>query len=100
MTTAPAQLADAPHVAIIGAGVIGTAIVTALRVAGWPEDRISVSTRSEERAASVRESHGVAVEQDSAAVVKGASVVVLAVKPQDMSVALDQITGHLKEGVL
>lgn len=100
MTTAPTPLPDAPHVAIIGAGVIGTTLVTALRVAGWPQDRITVGTRSEGRAKSVREGHGVVVELDTAVAVEGADVVMLAVKPQDMAVALEQIDGHLKEGVL
>lgn len=46
MTTAPTPLPDAPKVAVIGAGVIGGTLVTALRVAGWPQDRITVGTRS------------------------------------------------------
>lgn len=100
MTTAPTPLPDAPQVAIIGAGVIGTTLVTALRVAGWPQDRITVGTRSEGRAKTVRESHGVVVELDTGAAVEGADVVMLAVKPQDMAVALEQIDGHLKDGAL
>lgn len=100
MTPDPTPLPDAPRVAIIGAGVIGSTLVTALRVAGWPQDRITVGTRSEGRAKGVRESHGVVVELDSAVAVEGADVVMLAVKPQDMEVALEQIAGHLKEGVL
>lgn len=100
MTTAPTPLPDAPKVAVIGAGVIGGTLVTALRVAGWPQDRITVGTRSEGRAKSIREDHGVVVELDSAAAVEDADVVMLAVKPQDMETALGQIAGALKEGVL
>ena len=100
MTTAPTPLPDAPRVAVIGAGVIGSTLVTALRVAGWPQDRITVGTRSEGRAKALRENHGVVVELDSGAAVEGADAVMLAVKPQDMADALEQISGHLKEGVL
>jgi len=100
MTTAPTPLSDAPKVAVLGAGVIGSTLVTALRVAGWPQDRITVGTRSEGPAKSMRENHGVVVELDSAAAVEGADVVMLAVKPQDMGTLLDQVSGHLADGVV
>src|SRR6478752_6587139 len=100
MTTTPTPLPDARKVAVIGAGVMGTTLVTALRVAGWPQDRITVGTRSEGRAKALREDHGVVVELDAAAAVRDADVVMLAVKPQDMTTALDQIAGSLKDDVL
>lgn len=100
MTTAPTPLPDARKVAVIGAGVMGGTLVTALRVAGWPQDRITVGTRSEGRAKSLREDHGVVVELDAAVAVQDADVVMLAVKPQDMATALEQIADSLKDDVL
>jgi len=100
MSTAPTPLPDARKVAILGAGVMGSTLVTALRVAGWPQDRITVATRSEGRAKAIREDHGVVVILDSAAAVSDADVVMLAVKPQDMATALEQISGSLKDDVL
>lgn len=100
MTNAPTPLPDAPHVAVIGAGVMGGTIITALRVAGWPQDRITVATRTEGRAKSIREDHGVVVELDASLVVGDADIVVLAVKPQDMGAVLDQIGDKVKEGAL
>ncbi|MCR6712327.1 MAG: pyrroline-5-carboxylate reductase [Demequina sp.] len=100
MTTAPTPLPDAPRIAVIGTGVMGGTLITALRVAGWPQDRITAASRTEGSAKSVRDSHGVVVELDAAEAVKDADAVMLAVKPQDMAAALDQIAGSLKEGVL
>ena len=99
MTTQATPLPDAT-VAVIGARVIGTTLITALRTAGWPQDRIKVATRTEERAELVRSAHGVSVGLDSAEAAADADVVMLAVKPQDMAVALGQIQDSLKDGVL
>jgi len=79
---------------------MGGTLVTALRVAGWPQDRITVGTRSQGPAIEMREAHGVVVELDAGVAVDGADVVILAVKPQDMAAALEQVAGKLKEGVL
>ncbi|MGC4175519.1 pyrroline-5-carboxylate reductase [Demequina sp.] len=100
MNTAPTPLPDAPRIAIIGTGVMGSTILTALRVAGWPQDRITAAARSEGNAKSVRENHGIVVELDAAAAVDGADAVILAVKPQDMATALGQIADKVKEGAL
>jgi len=100
MSTAPTPLPDSRKVTVLGAGVMGSTIVTALRAGGWPQDHITVGTRSEGRAKSLREAHGIVVELDSAVAVADADVVVLAMKPQDMATALEQISGSLKEGVL
>lgn len=100
MTNAPTPLPDAPRVSVIGAGVMGATLITALRVAGWPQDRITVATRSEGRAKSVREDHGVVVELDASLVVGDAEAIILAVKPQDMGALLDQIGDKVKPGTL
>lgn len=100
MSTAPAPLPDARKVAVVGGGVMGSVVVSALLAAGWDSASISVSTRTEERAESVRAAHGVTVELDAAVAVRDADVVVLAVKPQDMAVALDQIAGAVASNAL
>ena len=91
---------DAPKVAILGGGVMGSTMVTALRVAGWPQDHITVADHNEARAIALREGHGVVVVTDVADAVEGADVVLLAVKPQQMADVLEDIAGGLKEGVL
>jgi pyrroline-5-carboxylate reductase len=96
----PEPIPDAPRVAIVGAGVMGSTIVTALRVAGWPSERITALVRSDDRIADLEAGHGITATTDAGAAVFDADAVVLAVKPQDMATALEQIRDHLKEGVL
>jgi len=79
---------------------MGAIMVAALRAAGWPQDRITAATRTEERAQVLRDDQGIVVVLDAAAAVTDADVVMLAVKPQDMGVALSQIVGSLKDNVL
>lgn len=100
MTPLPPAIPDAPYVAVVGAGVMGSTVITALRIAGWPQDRITVASRNAGRALSVRENHGVVVETEAAEAVKGAESVVLAVKPQDMAETLASIAPVLREGAL
>ena len=52
------------------------------------------TSRREERAAELRERHGVEATTSNAEAIKGADVVVLAVKPQDIEALLGEI-GHL-----
>jgi pyrroline-5-carboxylate reductase len=80
------------RIAILGAGKIGESLLAGLRSSDWAD--IVATTRREERAAELRERHGVEATTDNAAAIKGADVVVLAVKPQDIETLLGEI-GHL-----
>jgi pyrroline-5-carboxylate reductase len=82
--------------AVLGCGKMGEALVAGLIGSGWrkPEE-IVVTTRRDERLAELQERHGVEGSLDNAAAVVGASVVVLAVKPQDMEVLLSDVSEHL-----
>lgn len=99
-TTVPPAMPDAPYVAVVGVGAMGSTIVTGLRIAGWPQDRIIAASRNEARAKSVRENHGIVVESDVAEAVTGAEIVVLAVKPQDMAATLEQVSPALRPGAM
>jgi pyrroline-5-carboxylate reductase len=87
-TPAPASL---PNVAILGGGVMGTTIVTALRTAGWASSQVTVAEKDGGRAANLRESHGVVVAKEAREAVEGSDVVVIAVKPQDAAGVLEEI---------
>ncbi len=76
-------------IAILGCGRIGEALLTGLLSAGWTD--IVVTSRREDRAAELREQHGVEASTDNAAAVREASLVVLAVKPQDIDALLAEI---------
>src|SRR5580765_1991976 len=80
------------RIAILGAGKIGESLLAGLRSSDWAD--IVATSRREERAAELREKHGVEATTDNTAAIKGADVVVLAVKPQDIETLLGEI-GHL-----
>lgn len=94
------SLTEAPRVAILGGGVMGGTLVTALRVAGWPTEAIVVAEREGVRAGALREGHGIEVTDDVAAAVTNADVVVIAVKPQDTGSVLEVVRPAYKEGAL
>jgi pyrroline-5-carboxylate reductase len=82
--------------AVLGCGKMGEALVGGLIGSGWrrPEE-IVVTTRRDERLTELQDKHGVEGSLDNAAAVAGASVIVLAVKPQDMEVLLSDISDHV-----
>jgi pyrroline-5-carboxylate reductase len=80
------------RIAILGTGKIGESLLAGLRSSDWAD--IVATTRREERAAELRERHGVEATTSNADAINGADVVVLAVKPQDIETLLGEI-GHL-----
>jgi pyrroline-5-carboxylate reductase len=82
------------RIAILGAGRIGESLIAGLRSSDWAD--IVATARREERAAELRERHGVEATTSNPEAIKGADVVVLAVKPQDIEALLGEI-GHLLE---
>src|SRR5579862_7879968 len=83
-------------VAILGGGRIGEALLSGLLSSGWraPGD-VVVTDRREERLAELREHYGVEATADNAAAVRDATLVVVAVKPQDIDDLLAAIGSHL-----
>lgn len=84
---------DRPLV-LIGAGVMGEAVLAAALRDGRPADTVVVSDRSQERLTHVTQTYGVRTAEPAEAVA-GAGVVLLAVKPQDAAAALEQIAPAL-----
>ncbi len=80
------------RIAILGAGRIGESLIAGLQSSDWAE--IVATTRREERAAELRERHGIEATVSNADAIAGAEVVVLAVKAQDLETLLEEI-GHL-----
>jgi pyrroline-5-carboxylate reductase len=80
------------RIAILGAGKIGEALLAGLRSADWAN--LIASTRREERALELHERHGVETTTSNAEAIKGADVIVIAVKPQDIETLLGEV-GHL-----
>jgi len=81
-----------PRIAILGCGKIGEALVAGLLSSGWREPTdIVVTGRRQERLDELTAAHGVAATLSNAEAVAGASLVVLAVKPQDFEALLGEI---------
>ena len=79
-------------VAILGGGRIGEALLSGLLSSQWrPAGDVVVTARREERLAELRERYGVEATSDNAAAVLDARLVVVAVKPQDIDVLLQEI---------
>src|SRR6187397_824311 len=87
---------DARRVAILGAGTIGESLLSGLLDGGWREPgEVVVTVRDEERARELEERHGVRVTLSNAEAIAGATLVVIAVKPQDFDALLGEIGGVL-----
>jgi pyrroline-5-carboxylate reductase len=82
------------RIAILGAGRIGESLLAGLRSSDWAD--LVATTRREERAAELADRHGIEATTSNAEAIKGADVVVLAVKPQDIETLLGEV-GHLLE---
>jgi pyrroline-5-carboxylate reductase len=86
----------ARKVAIVGGGKIGESLLAGLISSGWREPHdIVVTGRREERVRELEERYGVHGTLSNAEAVSGASLVVVAVKPQDFDVLLGEIGGLL-----
>ncbi len=77
---------------MLGAGKIGEALISGLLSSGWrtPEE-IVASGRRDERIAALAERHGIETTLSNADAVRGAALVVLAVKPQDIDALLGEV---------
>lgn len=88
------------RVTLVGAGEMAESLVRGWLAAGAlaPGAVAVTNRRDDERLATFRDAFGVRAERPKAAVVPEADVVILAVKPQDMAVALDETAPHLTPG--
>ena len=77
------------RIAILGGGRIGEALLAGLISSGWSD--IVVTSRSESRAAELRDRHAVEATTSNPDAVDGAGLVVVAVKPQDIDALLSEI---------
>jgi pyrroline-5-carboxylate reductase len=90
------MVAEGRRVAILGAGKIGEALLAGLLSSGWRAPaEIVVTGRREERVGELTERYGVQGTTSNAEAVRGASLIVVAVKPQDFEALLGEIGGLL-----
>jgi pyrroline-5-carboxylate reductase len=84
-------------VGVIGVGAMGEALVVGLLAAGWASDEIALSVRRLDRGDELAHQTGCRVSLDPLATIAGRDVVVIAVKPRDVSGVLKTIAGHVGE---
>ncbi len=87
------------RIAILGGGVMGETLLTTLVAAGQEPSNIVVAEKSVERAAALREAHGVEV-TDSRAAVSDADLVLIVVKPQDVADLLADVADAVRPGAI
>jgi pyrroline-5-carboxylate reductase len=86
-------------IAILGAGKMGEALLSGVLRAGRRPAELMVTARREERGALLSERYGVEVATNAEAA-KRAETLILAVKPQDMAVLLQDVAPHMPTGRL
>jgi pyrroline-5-carboxylate reductase len=84
------------RICVLGAGKAGEALVAGLLSSGWAKPADIVATaRHEERIDELSKRYGIEGTLDNVAAVKGAQVVVIAVKPQDIEALLGDVGAAL-----
>lgn len=87
-------MVDERKIAILGAGRIGEALVSGLLSSGWREAaEIAATGRRAERVAELRERYGIESTLSNHDAAAGASLIVIAVKPQDIEALLGEVGG-------
>jgi pyrroline-5-carboxylate reductase len=87
---------DERRIAVLGAGKIGEALISGLLSSGWREPREIVATgRRAEHLEELKKKYRVRTTLSNAEAASGASLVVIAVKPQDIDVLLGEVGGLL-----
>src|SRR3978361_947026 len=84
------------RIAILGSGRLGESMLRGFLSSGWrTADELVVTARRPERLAELHEKYGVVAESSNVAALKGAGLVIVAVKPQDMQAVLEEISAEL-----
>jgi pyrroline-5-carboxylate reductase len=90
------QHQQSPHIAFVGAGNMAASMLGGLIASGHPAQRISAADPFPASLERLREIAPIAVFHDNSAAVKGADIVILAVKPQVMADAADSIAAAVQ----
>jgi len=84
------------RVAILGAGRLGESLLRGLLSSDWRAPaEITATSRRPERLAELHDRYSVVTTSDNRAAIEGATLVVVAVKPQDMTAVLAEISPAL-----
>jgi pyrroline-5-carboxylate reductase len=84
------------RISVIGAGVMGEALIAALLKAGHAADQVEVIEKRVERAAELVAKYSIKVGSD----LDASDVILLVTKPQDLESVLSEFKGKIKAGTL
>ena len=84
-----------PNIAFVGAGNMAASLIGGLRAQGVAASAIRASEPGDEQRARLQQEHGIATFADNAEAIKGADLIVLAVKPQIMKAVCLDLAPHL-----
>jgi pyrroline-5-carboxylate reductase len=90
-SSAPSTDFASQHIAVLGAGKIGTILLQGLLKAGLPRERAFATVRHPERASVVSAQLSLPVGTDNRAAARQADVILICVKPQAMRDVLEEI---------
>ncbi len=88
------------QVGLLGAGVMGEALLAAVLRGGTSVDDVLVAEASAHRATAVAQAHGVRADATPAKVARSCDVVIVALKPKDVPTVLAEIAADLRPGAL
>ena len=89
----------ANHIGVIGAGVMGEALIAALIRSGITPADISFAEKRDERAQELVARYGI-THKDLATVASSSDTLLLVVKPQDMQATLEELALHIVKSCL
>lgn len=90
----------APYVAVLGGGVMGETLLSALLGGGWAPEQVEVTERAAVRANELAGRYGVRTGASNAEAAARADVVLVAVKPNVVGSVLAEIRDRLRTGAL
>jgi pyrroline-5-carboxylate reductase len=89
----------ANRIGVIGAGVMGEALIAALIRSGISPSNISFAEKRADRAEELEQRYAI-IHKDIEEVASASDVILLVIKPQDMATTLDQITSSINPEAL
>lgn len=90
-------MSDRSTVAVIGVGAMGEALVSGLLGAGWEPGDVALCVRRLQRRDELAHKTGCTVSLDPLETIGGRDVIVVAVKPRDVTVVLKSLAGAVEE---
>src|SRR5512133_1827002 len=92
---------EGKKIGVVGGGKMGGALIEGMISGGlFPAGAVTVADTDERRLEELRKAYGVNVTTDNRAAVRGAEMVILSVKPQNMAEVLSPLSGQAEPATL